>query len=249
MAIQDGDLTGIANLESPRSRITSYVHPTAMPFSPPSTSGQDMSSNDSSDNHEIAASSPATPATPTTSITATFELASPSAPAKEDGNAIGEDPEYVGLEKRPVTAAVEKIFTPSALLELPDVIRVRIYRYALFPKGTANAPRPHFSPTSCWRIKPPALLRTCYEIRQEAIKIYYSHFHITARSSRDLIPFLRSLDPEARAALGKVSLKYDWYDQEHQSINQQINGALAAFKMSGVELKRTAIEITGVVVT
>ncbi|KXT07921.1 hypothetical protein AC579_3253 [Pseudocercospora musae] len=246
MPIQDGDMTGTVIPGLFRSQKILDAQSTVMPSPPSSISTQVMSSNNASEYHGTIASSPATP---TNSIIATPELPSPYASAKGDGNTIGQDPEYVDLESRPVTATVERIFTPSALLELPEEIRVRIYRYAVFPNGTANAPRPHFSPSSCWRIKPPALLGTCYDIRQEAIKMYYSQFSITARSTRALIPFLRSLNAEARAALGKVLLKYDWYDQERQSINQQVNKALATFKMAGVELQRTAIEITGVVVT
>lgn len=153
------------------------------------------------------------------------------------------------LESIPVTATVEKMFIPSAILQLPEEIRNRIYTYAMFPKGTTYAPRPHFSPSSCWRIKPPALLRTCYEMRRQALKIYYGHFHVTARSIEDVIPFLRSLNPDAHAALGKLSLKYDWYDAEHQAINQQVDKALAVLKMAGVGLKRAAVEVTGVVIT
>lgn len=152
-------------------------------------------------------------------------------------------PHDIDLEDRPVTATVTRIFSPSALLQLPKEVRLRIYRYALFPKGTEQAPRPYFSPLTTWRVKPPSLLQTCYEMRGDAIGVYYDEFTVSTTSVEAAVPWLKSLDEAAVESMGRISVRWDHGDVKRMTDWQQANQRVADFQAEGLRVRRSAVVV------
>ena len=132
------------------------------------------------------------------------------------------------------------------LLELPKDVRNRIYRYTLFHRGLKTGPRPHFSATSTWFIPIPPLLQTCTTIRNEALGTYYKEFSVSARTIRDVIPWLQTLDERARAALGVViAFGWDWdkLPEEKSDETHRYNHALGGLRNARVLLRREQLRM------
>jgi hypothetical protein len=121
-----------------------------------------------------------------------------------------------------------------------------VTQMVLFPRGGEKREemvRPHFSPLSKFSIPIPPLLQLCRDIRAEASVLYYGRFVVTANALPHLLPWLRSLDKEARAALGMVKLFFDPWDKVDKTKEQQIVMCLKKFKEAGVELERRRFDL------
>lgn len=117
------------------------------------------------------------------------------------------------------------------------------FQLVMFPQGKVKAIRPHFSHLSKFSINPPALLGTCKELRKEAIRVYYGAFKVTANLLPQLLPWLKMLDDDSRAAIGKVKVPFDPWSHVDKTKQQQIRMCLKEFKKAGVELKRARFDL------
>lgn len=160
-------------------------------------------------------------------------------------------PEEVILRKwsanstnREITCTVEEVLIPPWFLELPAEVRKRIYRYYFFPKGPKHGPRPYFCEgRSSWHVRTPALLRTCSDIRKEALPIYYSGVEAWGATTKDLEPWLKSLSREARMSLGGIVVNWDVSDFKRNTEEQQIKKIWATLRANKCEVKKEIIDV------
>ncbi|CZT24024.1 uncharacterized protein RCC_09741 [Ramularia collo-cygni] len=147
---------------------------------------------------------------------------------------------YTGPE---VIAIVVKTVVPCYIVQMPKEVRARIYSYVLFPKGKENGPRPFFSNTSNWQLKPPAMLQLCQQIRNEATGPYYHSYIVGGASVQKVLPWLKTLSPQARGALGKIKLPFINNDHVNKTKEQQIAACLKQFKKARVEIPRRKLKL------
>ncbi|CAK3876947.1 Hypothetical predicted protein [Lecanosticta acicola] len=148
------------------------------------------------------------------------------------------DAEVNARERSSLT--VEKVWVVPRIFTLPVEVRKRIFHFALFPKGVT--PSPHFTRESKYRVKVPALLRTCRDMRAEALPVYYGSFRCSAFHYKNIIGWLKMIDPEAKKVLKSIIVRAEAVLHDRRGI-QDRDVVLVAFKKAGVDTRKVHIKV------
>ncbi|KAK4494811.1 hypothetical protein PRZ48_014167 [Zasmidium cellare] len=133
----------------------------------------------------------------------------------------------------------------KTFFSFPPEVRKMIYSYALFPKGVeGKGPCPMFTQNSTWKVKTPALLRTSFDVRREAIPIYYSEFKVGCSAPMYAKMWLSKIGREARLTLGAITVTWDFEDTKRGNEEQQRLGFYLDFRNFGVGVRKEIIKVT-----